>query len=201
MRLKNISFYASGHLYKAVSQAGGGFDNPVFVDPSLQYGVKSGEVGKSDFPAGYRQRVSRAQRRPGAVAINDFGEDQSPNVLAVEPGRTLRPCRTGKPNQQQQSQSLPSQHFAPPVQVSLPVVSSATQRAKPYITRPRYCRRDAVNRRAPQRYLPAGAPASRSQPRASQTMIVSDGSPWRSDPIRESWSHPWNPALAGQRVA
>src|SRR5215469_9759637 len=69
---KIAALNASCHPHEALSHAGCGFENPILINPPAQCGVESRAIGKTDFAPGYGQRVKRAERGLGAVAIDDF---------------------------------------------------------------------------------------------------------------------------------
>src|SRR5260370_35936638 len=91
------SLDAPPHLNKPPSHAGGGFENPILIDLAAQCGGESRDIGKANVAPGYFQRIKRPQRRLGAVAADDFCEGKLSHLLAIEPGRALRPRYARKP--------------------------------------------------------------------------------------------------------
>src|SRR5580704_11426523 len=95
------------HADGSSSQAASGLEITVRVDGPDQCRVEARDVFKANDAAGYRQRIERAEWRCRAVAADDVRQGEFADVLAIEPGRALRPRGVAKPGAEQQAQSQP----------------------------------------------------------------------------------------------
>lgn len=82
----------------------------ILVDRTAQYRVEPRVIFKFDPAGRYRQGVERTGRRGRTVAIDDFGELQFADILAIELRGSLGPGDVRDHRPQQEPKSLPSQH-------------------------------------------------------------------------------------------
>src|SRR5205807_9321030 len=107
------------HLGRSLAQTGGGGEIPAVTDPAAQGGGEAWHIGEANVAAGYGQRVERPGRWLGAVALERSRQGKFPGVLAIEPGRALRPRDAAKPRGEQEAQSQRSQHTVLPLKFRL----------------------------------------------------------------------------------